>query len=48
MDTDDPANKTIYGKDISATQIVRGGEVTATPSGKALVAVLEKASPKRM
>jgi SH3 domain-containing YSC84-like protein 1 len=48
MDTDDPANKTIYGKDISATQIVREGEVTATPSGKALIAVLEKASPKRM
>ena len=47
LDTDDPANRTIYGKDLHATQIVREGAVTATPSGKNLVAVLKKASPKR-
>jgi lipid-binding SYLF domain-containing protein len=46
MDTDDDANKSLYGKDISATQIVREGAVTITPSGKSLDAVLSKASPK--
>jgi SH3 domain-containing YSC84-like protein 1 len=44
LSTDDDANKTVYGKTISATEIVQG-EVTATPSGKSLVAVLAKASP---
>jgi lipid-binding SYLF domain-containing protein len=47
MDDDDDANKTLYGKSISATEIVQGG-VTATPAGKALVSVLTKASPKHM
>jgi lipid-binding SYLF domain-containing protein len=48
MATDDDANKVIYGKAISATEIVREGSVTATPSGKALVKVLTTASPKLM
>lgn len=47
MDTDDDANKVVYGKDITATQIVRDGAVTATPSGKGLVKVLATASPTR-
>jgi lipid-binding SYLF domain-containing protein len=46
MDTDDDANKSLYGKDITATQIVREGAVTITPSGKSLDSVLNKASPK--
>jgi lipid-binding SYLF domain-containing protein len=46
MDTDDDANKSLYGKDITATAIVREGAVTITPSGKALDSVLNKASPK--
>jgi lipid-binding SYLF domain-containing protein len=46
LDTDDDANKTVYGKDITATAIVREGAVTATPAGKSLEAVLTKASPK--
>jgi SH3 domain-containing YSC84-like protein 1 len=45
MDTDDDANKNIYGKSISATEIVRDGGVTATPSGSALIRVLTTASP---
>jgi SH3 domain-containing YSC84-like protein 1 len=45
--TDDDANKTVYGKDISATEIVREGTVTTTPSGKALDKLLTTASPKR-
>jgi SH3 domain-containing YSC84-like protein 1 len=48
MDTDDDANKTVYGKDVTATQIVRDGAVTTTASGKALDSVLTKASPKRV
>ena len=46
LDTDDDANKSVYGKDITATTIVREGGVTPTPAGKPLVAVLTKASPK--
>ncbi|WP_263365393.1 lipid-binding SYLF domain-containing protein [Edaphobacter bradus] len=46
LDTDDDANKNVYGKDITANQIVREGGVTTTPAGKPLVNVLEKHSPK--
>jgi lipid-binding SYLF domain-containing protein len=46
LDTDDDANKTVYGKDISATEIVRENAVTVTPAGKALEQTLTKASPK--
>jgi SH3 domain-containing YSC84-like protein 1 len=46
LDTDDDANKSVYGKDISATSIVREGAVTATPAGQRLVNVLKRASPK--
>jgi SH3 domain-containing YSC84-like protein 1 len=46
METDDDANKTIYGKSITATEIVREGGVTPTPEGKTLIAVLTKASPR--
>ena len=45
MDTDDDANKTVYGKTISATEIVHG-QITPTPQGKALIGVITKASPK--
>jgi lipid-binding SYLF domain-containing protein len=47
MDTDDSANKSVYNKDITATQIVREGAVKVTPSGARLVEVLTEASPKR-
>jgi lipid-binding SYLF domain-containing protein len=47
MDTDNDANKSVYGKDITATEIVREGGVTVTPAGKALDNLLRKASPKR-
>jgi lipid-binding SYLF domain-containing protein len=46
LDTDDDANKSVYGKDITATTIVREGGVTVTPAGKPLVALLTKYSPK--
>jgi lipid-binding SYLF domain-containing protein len=44
--TDDDANKAVYGKDITATEIVREGAVTVTPGGQQLIGVLTKASPK--
>lgn len=46
MDTDDDANKQLYGKAVSATEIVRDGAVQPTTSGEALVALLTKVSPK--
>lgn len=46
LDTDDDANKTVYGKNITATTIVREGGVTTTPAGKPLVNLLTKHSPK--
>jgi lipid-binding SYLF domain-containing protein len=46
LETDDDANKAVYGKDVTATSIVREGAVTVTPAGKRLVAVLTKESPK--
>ena len=45
MDTDDDGNKAIYGKDITATQIVREGGVTSPPSAQALDKLLMTASP---
>ena len=46
MDTDDDANKTAYGKDVTATQIARDGtSVTVTPAGKRFDAILTKYSP---
>jgi SH3 domain-containing YSC84-like protein 1 len=45
MDSDDDANKGIYGKDIDATQIIRSE--TATASGQSIVDVLTKLSPRR-
>jgi lipid-binding SYLF domain-containing protein len=47
MDSDDDANKALYGKQLDATQIVRDGAVSTPPSGKTLIAVLTKLSPKR-
>ena len=46
LDTDDDANKAVYGKDVTATSIVREGAVTVTPAGKRLDEILTKESPK--
>ncbi|MEZ2346989.1 lipid-binding SYLF domain-containing protein [Terriglobus sp. RCC_193] len=46
MATDDDANKAVYGKDITATEIVREGGVTVTPAGKPIIKVLTTASPR--
>jgi SH3 domain-containing YSC84-like protein 1 len=46
MDTDDDANKALYGKSISAKQVIDGGE-TAPAAAKDLIGLLDKTSPAR-
>ena len=48
MDSDDSANKDLYGKDVNAAQIIRMASVQTTPAGKPLVNLLTKYSPKYM
>jgi lipid-binding SYLF domain-containing protein len=45
---DNDANENVYGKKITATDIVRKGEVHVPPSGQKLVALLNKKSPKNL
>jgi lipid-binding SYLF domain-containing protein len=47
MRSDDGANKNLYGKDLSAKQII-GGAVPAPPAAGALLAELTKISPHRI
>ena len=42
---DDGANREVYGRDVTASQII-GGEVRTPESGRELVATLDRASPK--
>lgn len=46
--SDDSANKNLYGKELDAKQIIVGKEVKATPEGKKLEALMDKASPKHL
>ena len=46
METDDDANKAVYGKSITAKQIIDGGESTPA-AGKGLVDLLDKTSPAK-
>jgi SH3 domain-containing YSC84-like protein 1 len=48
MRSDDGANKTLYGKELSAKEIVREGKVGAPASATRLLAILRKASPKHV
>jgi lipid-binding SYLF domain-containing protein len=43
---DNDANKSLYGKELSAQDIVFKGEVAVPPSAKLLLATLNKKSPK--
>ncbi len=45
---DNDANENLYGKKITATQIVRRGAVPVPPSGQKLVSLLNKKSPKNL
>src|SRR5215475_5168256 len=46
MRSDDGANKNLYGKALSAREIVREGKVQTPVSGKPLINLLQKTSPK--
>lgn len=43
---DNDANEKLYGKKLTATQIIRQGAVPVPPSGQSLVSLLQKKSPK--
>ena len=43
---DNEANRRLYGKDVSATQVIRESKVEAPESAHALIATLQQASPK--
>jgi lipid-binding SYLF domain-containing protein len=45
---DNDANERVYGKKISATEIVRRGAVPVPPSGRKMVSILNKRSPKNL
>src|SRR5690348_14731176 len=44
--SDDDANKNLYGKELTAKQIILQREVKTPPSGQQLVSLLNKISPK--
>jgi len=46
MDADDDANKALYGKAISAKDIVEGGQ-SVVPAAKPLVEFLDQTSPAK-
>jgi lipid-binding SYLF domain-containing protein len=46
MDTDDDANKALYGKQLSAKEIISSGQAVV-PAAKPLDEVLDKAAPAR-
>src|SRR4029077_6240908 len=45
---DDEANERVYGKKVTATDIIRQGAVPVPPSGQKLVSLLNKKSPKNL
>jgi lipid-binding SYLF domain-containing protein len=45
MRSDDGANKALYGKELSAKQIVQGGAVKIPAAGLSLIHLLNKVSP---
>ncbi len=46
--SDGDANKNLYGKELSARQIVRDGAVGTPAAGQALISLLNKKSPKNL
>jgi lipid-binding SYLF domain-containing protein len=43
---DNDANEKLYGKKLTATEIIRQGAAPIPPSGRKLISLLEKKSPK--
>jgi lipid-binding SYLF domain-containing protein len=48
MRSDDGANKNLYGKDLTAKEIVRQGKVHTPADGKPLIDLLQSISPKHV
>jgi lipid-binding SYLF domain-containing protein len=48
MRSDDDANKNLYGKKLTAKDIVRDGKVTTPEAGKPLIDLLQMTSPKHL
>jgi lipid-binding SYLF domain-containing protein len=48
MESDDDANKSLYGRSIDASQIVRDAAVSVPTGGQRLLSVLKKISPERV
>jgi len=46
--SDGGANKSLYGRDLDARQIIEGKAVTIPPAGQALVELLNERSPKNL
>ena len=46
--SDDGGNKSLYGKELSAKEIVREGKVPVPAAARRLLAILTKASPKHI
>jgi SH3 domain-containing YSC84-like protein 1 len=46
--SDDGGNKSLYGRELSAKEIVREGKVPAPAAAQPLLAVLQKASPRHI
>jgi lipid-binding SYLF domain-containing protein len=44
--SDDGANKSLYGKELSAKEIVREGKVMTKTAGQPLIALLQEISPR--
>lgn len=45
---DGDVDKKLYGQEVSATEIVREGKVTATPAGREMAAILNQRTPKNL
>src|SRR5215831_13278346 len=48
MRSDDGGNKSLYGKELKAKEIVREGKVQTPAAGKALLGLLQQTSPKHV
>lgn len=46
--SDDGGNKFVYGKELSAKEIVREGKVPTPAAAQPLLTILQKASPKHV
>jgi lipid-binding SYLF domain-containing protein len=48
LNPDSDANQRLYGKAVSASEIVRTGDVTATPAGASFASLLDSKGPKHV